>query len=241
MLPSEHVRRVAALGAVTVASALAIVASITSSANSPSRDSHDASTKLPPITPPPLLLRPVAPVEALKINRAIPFSRDANPPARPFKLKGDAIVAARAVECLATAIYYEAGNEPLDGQRAVAQIVLNRVRHPAFVPSVCGVVYQGSTRVTGCQFSFTCDGSMRRRPTSTGWATTRAIAAQALKGAVFAPVGTGTHYHADYVVPYWATSLAKNAVVGRHIFYRWPGWWGTGAGSTAARSPIPVC
>ena len=191
--------------------------------------SDQAAAQARPIVPPPLLLRPLDPQDALKINRAIPLSHDPNPAARPFKPGGDAVSFARAVECLATAIYYEAAAESFDGRRAVAQVVLNRVRHPAFVPSVCGVVYQGSTRITGCQFSFTCDGSMLRRPSVRGWAEARAIAARALSGAVFAQVGNGTHYHADYVVPYWATSLTKNAVLGRHIFYRWPKWWGTGA------------
>ncbi|WP_398286925.1 cell wall hydrolase [Sphingomonas daechungensis] len=63
---------------------------------------------------------------------------------------------------MTSAVYYEAGQESLDGQRAVAQVVLNRVRHPAFPANVCGVVYEGSTRATGCQFTFTCDGSLMR-------------------------------------------------------------------------------
>jgi hypothetical protein len=192
--------------------------------------------RLPPPTPPPLLLRRVDPANALAINRSIPFSRDPNPAARPFKLKGDAVAYQRALECLTAAIYYEAATEAPDGQRAVAQVVLNRVRHPAFVPSVCGVVYQGSTRTTGCQFSFTCDGSLRRTPSASGWQRARAIAAEALAGAVFKSVGQGTHYHADYVVPYWATSLSKNAMIGRHIFYRWPAWWGTPAAFTRRHS-----
>jgi hypothetical protein len=105
-------------------------------------------------------------------------------------------------------------------------VVLNRVRHPAFPASVCGVVYEGSTRATGCQFTFTCDGSLNRRPDAEGWKRAYAVASAALSGAVFAPVGWATHYHADYVVPYWASTLAKNAVVGAHIFYRWAGGWG---------------
>jgi hypothetical protein len=105
-------------------------------------------------------------------------------------------------------------------------VVLNRVRHPAFPASVCDVVYQGSTRETGCQFTFTCDGSLARRPSADGWAPARKVAEAALAGAVFAPAGWATHYHANYVVPYWASSLAKNAIVGAHIFYRWAGGWG---------------
>ena len=95
---------------------------------------------------------------------AIPIADLPNPAAQPFTLRGaDEAARARALECLTSAVYYEAGNESADGQQAVAQVVLNRVRHPAFPSSVCGVVYQGSTRATGCQFTFTCDGSLARR------------------------------------------------------------------------------
>jgi spore germination cell wall hydrolase CwlJ-like protein len=66
------------------------------------------------------------------------------------------------------AVYYEAAYEPLQGRRAVAQVVLNRVRHPAFPNSVCGVVYQGSNQRV-CQFSFTCDGSLNRKPSAAAW------------------------------------------------------------------------
>ena len=223
-------RGVITLSAIMAASTAAAVALLGFHVALPSLPGGDkAAVRVPPIVPPPLLLRPLEPRNALKINRTIPFSREPNTAASPFKLRGNDASFDRAVECLATAIYYEAGAEPLNGRRAVAQIVLNRVRHPAFVPSVCGVVYEGSTRITGCQFSFTCDGSMWRRPSILGWAEARAIAARALRGAVFEPVGNGTHYHTDYVVPYWATGLAKIAVVGRHIFYRWPNWWGTAA------------
>jgi hypothetical protein len=179
----------------------------------------------------------------VKINSGIPFSKAPNPPAAAFKLRGDAHTQARALECLTEAVLYEAGGEPVEGQRAVAQVVLNRVRHAAFPASVCGVVYQGSTRSTGCQFSFTCDGSLQIGPgTGPFWKRARAVANAALRGAVFAPVGTATHYHANYVVPYWATSLAKNQVVATHIFYRWPGWWGTPAAfrrSHAGAEPDP--
>lgn len=124
-----------------------------------------------------------------------------------------------AVDCLTQAVYYEAASEPDAGQRAVAQVVLNRVRHPAFPNSVCGVVYQGSHLPTGCQFTFTCDGSLARQPSRGGWARARRVALAALSGWVEAPVGLATNYHADYVVPYWASSLRKVRTVGRHIFY----------------------
>lgn len=127
----------------------------------------------------------------------------------------------RATECLTAAIYYEARSEPLDGQRAVAQVVLNRVRDRAFPATVCGVVYQGSTRHTGCQFSFTCDGSMLRPRDAAAWARSRMVAQMALSGSVYAPVGAATSYHANYVLPWWAPSLSRVATVGSHIFYRW--------------------
>ncbi|MES2121056.1 MAG: cell wall hydrolase [Pseudomonadota bacterium] len=179
-----------------------------------------------PPAPPPLLMRQIAPEQAVKVNAEIPLTTGPNPAARPFAFKGSAASRAQATECLSSAIYYEAGSQDADGQRAVAQVVLNRVRHAAFPASVCGVVYQGSTRTTGCQFTFTCDGSLYRRPDAEGWKRAREIAEAALSGFVYQPVGLATHYHANYVVPYWASSLAKSAVVGAHIFYRWAGGWG---------------
>ena len=131
--------------------------------------------------------------------------------------------AGRAIDCLTAAVYYEARSQSDDGQRAVAQIVLNRVRDRAFPDSVCGVVYQGSHRATGCQFSFTCDGSMAFRRDPRAWNHAREIAIAALSGAVYAPVGSATFYHADYVQPWWASSMDRIAAVGAHIFYRWRG------------------
>ena len=129
--------------------------------------------------------------------------------------------AARALDCLTQAVYYEARSEPVDGERAVAQVVLNRVRDRAFPKSVCGVVYQGSERRTGCQFTFTCDGSLLRPREAVAWARARAVAVAALAGEVYAPVGSATHYHANYVSPWWAPSLTRIGMVGSHIFYRW--------------------
>jgi spore germination cell wall hydrolase CwlJ-like protein len=179
-----------------------------------------------PPAPPPLILQQIAPEQALRVNAQIPFSGGPNPAAAPFTFKGSSDARAQALQCLASAVYYEAGNQDSDGARAVAQVVLNRVRHPAFPASVCGVVYQGSTRETGCQFTFACDGSLSRAPDADGWRRAVKIAQDALSGAVFAPVGWATHYHADYVLPTWASSMAKNAIVGAHIFYRWAGSWG---------------
>ncbi|WAT17988.1 cell wall hydrolase [Aurantiacibacter sp. MUD11] len=130
---------------------------------------------------------------------------------------------ARAQQCLAQAIYYEAASESDAGQRAVAQVVLNRVAHSAWPSTVCGVVYQGSARRTGCQFTFTCDGSLARRPSRGGWERASRIARAALAGSVYEPVGLSTHYHTLAVNPYWAPSLQRTTVIGAHVFYRWPG------------------
>jgi hypothetical protein len=173
-----------------------------------------------------MVVRPLAPDQALKLNAEIPVAIGPNPAAAPFLFKGTAAARAEALNCLASAVYYEAANQDENGERAVAQVVLNRVRHPAFPASVCGVVYQGSTRPTGCQFTFTCDGSLNRQPSADGWRRATQVAASALSGAVYAPIGWATHYHADYVVPYWASTMAKSTVVGAHLFYRWPGGWG---------------
>lgn len=148
-------------------------------------------------------------------------------PARAFPRSGTALDRARAQQCLTTAIYYEAASEPTDGKRAVAQVVLNRVLHPAFPNRVCDVVYQGSERATGCQFSFTCDGSMARVPARREWSESAGVAAEALSGRVFAPVGLATHYHTWRVWPRWGRSLVSTTTVGAHIFHRLRGWWGT--------------
>jgi hypothetical protein len=133
---------------------------------------------------------------------------------------------AASLQCLTAAVYYEARSESSEGQRAVAQVVLNRVRHPAFPKSICGVVYQGSRRRTGCQFSFTCDGSLGGRRDPAAWARARRVAATALAGSVYGPVGVATHYHTTAIRPWWAASLRRAVTVGSHIFYRWRGDWG---------------
>jgi spore germination cell wall hydrolase CwlJ-like protein len=159
-------------------------------------------------------------------NAERPFAGAPIEAMRPFVLKADAADRARAVQCLTQAVYYEAAREPLKGQEAVAQVVLNRVRHPAYPKSVCGVVYQGAAKATGCQFTFTCDGSLRWRPQPALWARAEDVARRALAGFVDADVGSATHYHAVYVAPYWAPTLTKMTQVGQQIFYRWPGGWG---------------
>jgi spore germination cell wall hydrolase CwlJ-like protein len=150
-------------------------------------------------------------------------SHDPGLAARAFQSASSAVDRARALQCLSMAVYYEAASESYDGQRAVAQVVLNRVAHPAYPASVCGVVFQGSERSTGCQFTFTCDGSLVRQPARASWATAQSVALSALSGEVFAPVGTATHYHTHAVNPYWAPSLDLIGSIGAHRFYRWKG------------------
>ena len=128
---------------------------------------------------------------------------------------------------LTEAMLYEAGDDTL-GQRSVGQVVINRTRHPAFPKTICGVVFQGSERTTGCQFTFTCDGALlRHRWSDDAWRRARETATLALTGSVFKAVGYATHYHTDWVVPYWQASLDKVARVRTHLFFRWTGWWGT--------------
>lgn len=164
--------------------------------------------------------------KAQLINASMPFSRAPVQAAHAFVLPaGDSLDQRRALLCLTQAVYYEAGFEPIAGRRAVAQVVLNRMRHPAFPKSVCGVVYQrNSTPV--CQFSFVCDGALDRRPEAGAWKVAEDIARAALGGYVEQTVGSATHYHADYVAPRWAPLLTKISKLGAHIFYRWPGTWG---------------
>lgn len=150
-------------------------------------------------------------------------SSPAGPAARPLVARTSATDHARALECMTMAIYYEAASESDAGQRAVAQVVMNRVAHPSYPDTVCGVVFQGSARSSGCQFSFTCDGSLARRPERNAWARARSVARAALEGFVYAPVGLATHYHTIQVHPYWADSLTSVGTIGAHIFYRWRG------------------
>ncbi|AMO72710.1 cell wall hydrolase [Sphingorhabdus sp. M41] len=157
--------------------------------------------------------------------------------------RGSAMDNSRAQHCLAQAIYYEAGMEPDAGQRAVAQVILNRVRHPSYPDTVCGVIYQGSERTTGCQFTYTCDGSLRRKPARFHWERARKVAAEALAGKSYTTVGTATHYHASYVYPYWAPSLRFLGTLGAHRFYSWKGNAGKASAFSQRYSggePLPV-
>ncbi len=216
--------------------ALAIAGPLLVIANPPTiAPHHEAAVKrarvvpqaeLPPVEP--VRFVNLAPQDARTFNATVPFSTDPNPAARPFTFAGGPDDLARATDCLAAAVLYEAGDDAV-GEQAVAQVILNRLRHPAFPKTVCGVVFEGSERTTGCQFTFACDGALTRRPSEPGWKRAREIATAALAGSVYKPVGYATHYHTDWVVPYWQSSLDKVAAVHTHLFFRWTGWWGTPA------------
>ncbi len=127
----------------------------------------------------------------------------------------------RQRRCLATAIYFEARGESEKGQIAVAQVVMNRVRSSLYPDTICGVVFQGQMRRTGCQFSFTCDGRSDFPKDKVQWRRANEIAKRMTEGESFlSDVGYSTHYHANYVAPRWRRDLNKVKKVGTHIFYR---------------------
>jgi spore germination cell wall hydrolase CwlJ-like protein len=139
-----------------------------------------------------------------------------------FRYKGEsqAEFETRERRCLATAIYFEARGEPVRGQVAVAQVILNRVRSPLFPETICGVVYQGQMH-PGCQFSFTCDGHTDTPRNDNQWALAQGISKRITAGELWLPeVGYSTYYHANYVSPSWAGSMSMIDKIGRHIFYK---------------------
>ncbi|MDF2638760.1 MAG: cell wall hydrolase [Novosphingobium lindaniclasticum] len=165
----------------------------------------------------------LAPSLARTFNTAAPSAGMHLPPAAPFHFDAGPQDRDRAIDCLAAAAYYEAGREAPD-QRAVVQVVLNRVRHAAFPSTICGVVFAGADRVTGCQFTFTCDGSLgRRRPSPRDWRDARDRAAEMLLGRVESLVGQATHYHTYWVAPPWDRAMNQLAVVNSHLFFGWRG------------------
>ena len=193
-------------------------------------------------TPTANVLARVSEDRARLLNDALPFSKTPIEAAAPLIVPVlETETAGRSsLDCLTEAVYYEAASEPEQGQRAVAQVVLNRVRHPSFPNSVCAVVYQGSERRTGCQFTFTCDGSLRRPLARSLWLRARQVAEGALSGRVEPTVGMATHYHTDWVYPYWAPNLKKITKVGTHIFYGWSGSWGRRAAFTDTALVEPI-
>jgi hypothetical protein len=124
------------------------------------------------------------------------------------------------LNCLTAAVYYEARSESEEGQRAVAQVVLNRVGKPSFAGSVCGVIHQRSAASGGCQFDFVCDGAHRGRRETGAWAAALRIARRALGGETYDPIGSATFYHNTTVSPDWSRRFVRVARIGSHIFYK---------------------
>lgn len=142
-----------------------------------------------------------------------------------------------AVRCLTLAVAYEAGNQPRAGQEAVAEVVLNRLAHPLFPKSVCGVVWQGWRRGTSCQFTFVCDGALGRRLADRTVVAARQVAQAALTGQAPRRVEGALNYHATYVQPAWAPALGRVARIGAHVFYR-PRPGGSAEGALAPGQPL---
>jgi hypothetical protein len=136
-----------------------------------------------------------------------------------FSIRNDAEYIA-AQHCLAEAIYFESANEPERGQRAVAQVVLNRVRSGIYPSTVCGVIYQNAHRRNSCQFSYACDGKPERITDMAKWRRAKKFADDALsQRSYLKEIGNATHYHANYVSPDWRFELKRMKQIGLHIFY----------------------
>ena len=195
---------------------------------------RSAGTGSTPSTPRAVALASTTPAPLDKIPLAIaaaPVSLPVLPHSEPPRIEPEArpryadLLAPGSVEreqrCLAEAVYFEARSEPEDGQAAVAQVVLNRVRSGLYPASVCGVVYQNRHRHLACQFTFACEGKALRVSDGEAWDTAKRVARDVTDGRTYlSDVGAATHYHADYVKPYWARRLKKMDVIGRHIFYQ---------------------
>jgi hypothetical protein len=138
------------------------------------------------------------------------------------------VYTAKQQRCLAEALYFEARGESEMGQAAVAQVILNRVRNPAYPNTICGVVYQNQELRNRCQFSFACDGTNDRiHAASRPWRVARRIAKNVTEGKTWLKhVADSTHYHANYVSPGWGPTMIRKEQVGAHIFYRtrYGGW-----------------
>jgi len=131
------------------------------------------------------------------------------------------VFSAAEQKCLAEGIYFEARGENVKGQAAVAQVILNRVRNPAYPGTICGVVYQNKTWRNRCQFSFACDGTRPRVRSENHYQVAQEVGMAVTAGKIFIPeVGSSTHYHATYVHPRWARAMEKMKKIGLHVFYR---------------------
>jgi hypothetical protein len=207
-------------------------------------DSYEDALKIDPTLPDPASVG-YADATALPPASPAELQQEAfvGPPAKPYVFRGlTALDRERAHYCLTSALYYEAASESDDGMLGVAQVIVNRARHPSFPNTICGVVFQGSERAGVCQFTFACDGAMARAPERRNWLRASRIASAALNGTVFPGVGLATHYHTTAIWPRWGKSLVMTNIVGAHIFHRWRGRWGMPDAFRApylGREPVP--
>ncbi|WP_235962649.1 cell wall hydrolase [Jannaschia marina] len=170
------------------------------------------------------------PVGAL-VAAARPLSEQGQPRARDYT-RGPATFNETAIaaqpratggtewRCLAEAIYFEARGEPMQGQIAVGEVILNRVDAANYPSTICRVVNQGTGRRHACQFSYTCDGIPDTVTEPAAWEIAGKIARRLIDGAPRPITREATHYHADYVDPHWARVYPQVAQVGRHLFYK---------------------
>jgi spore germination cell wall hydrolase CwlJ-like protein len=154
---------------------------------------------------------------------ASPAVKAALPPARPIAPRSPlvgTVTSEKEMKCLAEAVYFEARSEPERGQAGVAQVVLNRAQSGVYPSTVCGVVYQNRHRYLACQFTFACEGKSLRITEPGAWSTASRIARDVAEGRTYLPgVGNATHYHANYVRPWWVRHMDKREKVGKHVFY----------------------
>jgi spore germination cell wall hydrolase CwlJ-like protein len=209
---------------------------------------NETATPEPAMLPPP---RPDLSASEVETAAAVPLPRAAPkrpplPPTPAQRLKLSAKGRAKAERCLAEAIYFESRGEPLRGQLAVAQVVMNRVFSPFYPRDVCGVVFQNANQHLACQFTFACDGIPERVTDWHAWRRAKHIAKQTLDGKIWVrEVARSTHFHAYYVHPRWVRSMKRMVRYGAHTFYR-PRKWGNGAHEAnwsrishiAARTPM---
>lgn len=181
---------------------------------------YDVATTLPPPLPMATVARPSVVGKGAGSTTSVVGKADPG----PREIYTGLIIPenmAKEQRCLAEAIYFEARSESDEGRAAVAQVVLNRVKSGLYPDSVCGTVYQNRNRYLACQFTFACEGKSLRITEPEPWRAAVRIAREVYEGTTYlAEVGASTHYHADYVRPYWAKKLKKMDVIGRHVFYK---------------------
>jgi hypothetical protein len=190
-------------------------------------DTGDPDIKLAALTPEDIVNNSAGGESIANKGEVTGVDRRPKSPAERLGLAGSK--RAKQQKCLADAIYFEARGEPVRGQIAVAQVVMNRVFSPFYPDSVCGVVYQNANRRLSCQFTFACDGKPERIEEPDAWTRAKRIASDMLDGKLWMPqIAKSTHYHAYWVHPRWVREMRKMFKIGVHTFYR-PRAWGDGS------------